>query len=161
MLDMRRTDPAGEDLPPDTFVFGNAIGQRVRDVGRAWETAVLLANGIALAVTKTGNLTPECRAAYKRINLHLHDLRREAGSRWLDAGIPLHQVQAWLGHTNISQTSTYLAVPEGDGFALMERFERRRAEMLQETCKLEGESWSGREDSNLRPLGPEPSALPG
>ncbi len=26
---------------------------------------------------------------------------------------------------------------------------------------LEGESWSGREDSNLRPLGPEPSALPG
>ena len=126
-----------------------------------WETTVLRANGIALVVTKTGNLTPECRAAYKRINLHLHDLRREAGSRWLDAGIPLHQVQAWLGHTNISQTSAYLAVPEGDGFALMERFERRRAEMLQETCKLEGESWSGREDSNLRPLGPEPSALPG
>jgi hypothetical protein len=29
-------------------------------------------------------------------------------------------------------------------------------------CSLEGPFfWSGREDSNLRPLGPEPSALPG
>ena len=40
---------------------------------------------------------------------HFHDLRREAGSRWLEAGIPLHVVRDWLGHENIAQTSTYLA----------------------------------------------------
>lgn len=34
---------------------------------------------------RTGVLTAECRAALKRINLHVHDLRREAASRWLDS----------------------------------------------------------------------------
>jgi len=37
-------------------------------------------------------------------------LRREAGSRWHEAGVPLVQTQVWLGHSNIVQTSTYLAV---------------------------------------------------
>ena len=42
------------------------------------------------------------------VDLHFHDLRHEAGSRLLEAGIPLHHVQAILGHENLSQTSTYL-----------------------------------------------------
>ena len=37
-----------------------------------------------------------------------HDLRHEAGSRWLEAGMPLHHVKELLGHANISTTDTYL-----------------------------------------------------
>jgi integrase len=47
--------------------------------------------------TKTAALDPESREALRRIDLNFHDLRREAGSRWLDGGVPLHRVQMWLG----------------------------------------------------------------
>jgi site-specific recombinase XerD len=42
------------------------------------------------------------------VDLHFHDLRHEAGSRFLGAGMPLHHVKEMLGHANISQTDTYL-----------------------------------------------------
>ncbi len=138
---------------------------------------MLKAHGYKATYVRGANLSPASRAEHRRIDLHFHDLRREAGSRWLDGGVPLHQIQAWLGHTNISQTSTYLAVRDDGGDAAMARFDALRAEAeqqvtrvaqtvrrrkkLQETCKPEGEKWSGRVDSNHRPLGPEPSALPG
>jgi integrase len=35
------------------------------------------------------------------IDLHFHDLRHEAGSRWLEAGIPLHHVKELLGHATL------------------------------------------------------------
>jgi hypothetical protein len=41
---------------------------------------------------RTKALAAESRAALRTINLHFHDLRREAGSRWLDDGVPLHHV---------------------------------------------------------------------
>jgi integrase len=41
---------------------------------------------------------------------------------------PLHQIQAWLGHANISQTSIYLAVRDDGGDVAMARFETLRAE---------------------------------
>jgi integrase len=47
------------------------------------------------------------REVTRAINLHFHDLRHEAGCRWLEAGWPIHYVQEMLGHTNLSQTSTY------------------------------------------------------
>ncbi len=56
----------------------------------------------------SGRLSAESQAAYRAIDLHLHDLRHEAGSRLLEAGWPLHEVQHMLGHANIEQTSTYL-----------------------------------------------------
>ena len=35
-----------------------------------------------------GNLSPESRVALKAIDLHtFHDLRRECGSRWMEAGV--------------------------------------------------------------------------
>ena len=34
----------------------------------------------------------------------IHDLRHYATSRWLRAGIPVHQVAAWLGHSNPNTT---------------------------------------------------------
>jgi integrase len=188
ILEMRRLDAAGDPMGPDAYVFGTVTGERVLDVKRAWQTTVLKAHGHAPTFVttqkpappgsirrpaKATNLSPESRAALKAIDLHFHDLRREAGSRWLDAGVPLHQVQAWLGHTNISQTSTYLAVTDTAADEAMVRFDRLRglaneptlssglnqetaAEILHTACTEEGEKWSGREDSNLRPLGPEP-----
>lgn len=108
VLDMRRVDPAGEPLPPTAFVFGTEIGSRVASITTAWRAACGRA-GIA--------------------DLHFHDLRREAGSRWLDAGVPLHTVQAWLGHANISQTSTYLATTARAAHDAMRRFDERRGSL--------------------------------
>jgi hypothetical protein len=83
----------------------------------------------------------------------------------------LHPVQAWLAHTNISQTSTYLAVRDDGGDVAMARFDALRQAMpplaktaqasviaadtrdvdsedLQETCKAQSETWLGGRDSN-------------
>jgi integrase len=40
--------------------------------------------------------------------LHMYDLRREAGSRLLERGADLHTVQLFLDHANISTSSRYL-----------------------------------------------------
>ena len=61
---------------------------------------------------RTHGLTEESRAAFRAVDLHFHDLRHEAGCRWLEAGWPIHHVQEMLGHTNLSQTSTYLHAAE-------------------------------------------------
>ena len=42
----------------------------------------------------------------------------------MDAGVPLATIQRWLGHHNISQTSTYLAASlGGDESAIMRAYE--------------------------------------
>jgi integrase len=52
--------------------------------------------------------------ALRAIDLHFHDLRHEAGSRLIEAGWPVHHVQATLGRADLKQTSTYLnATPVG------------------------------------------------
>ena len=44
----------------------------------------------------------------------------------MDAGVPLATIQRWLGHHNISQTSTYLAASlGGDEAAIMAAFEQK------------------------------------
>jgi len=126
VLEMRQFDPAGEPLPGHAYVFGNAIGQRVVDVKRAWQAAVLKAHGHTPTYTDTANLAPESRAALDAIDLHFHDLRREAGSRWLEGGVPLHTVRDWLGHTSIAQTSTYLAGTIATQHDAMRQYEDRR-----------------------------------
>jgi integrase len=104
VLDTRRRDPAGELLPPTAYVFGDEIGRRHNSITKAWRLA--------------------CARA-KIDDLHFHDLRREAGSRWLDAGVPLSTIQKWLGHANISQTSTYLVATQGGDTDAMRLFEER------------------------------------
>jgi integrase len=126
ILEMRTTDPQGEEHDGDKYVLGTAIGTRVLNVKRAWQTAVLKAHDIKPEYNDHKGLTQACRAELKRINLHFHDLRREAGSRWLEGGVPLHVVQAWLGHSNISQTSTYLAVQDVGADAAMKKFDQSR-----------------------------------
>ena len=88
-LEMRRTDPKGQPFPPNAYVFGNAVGERVKCVQKAW--------------TKT------CKRAGIE-GLQLRDLRREFASQLQEApGVSPHEVATWLGHSNISTTSRYLS----------------------------------------------------
>jgi hypothetical protein len=43
--------------------------------------------------------------------------------------VPLHRIQKWLGHANISQTSTYLMAETSDDAEAMRRFEAHQAEL--------------------------------
>lgn len=104
ILERRQCDPAGEVLPPDAYAFGDEIGRRRGSIKTAWMLTLKRA---------------------KIDGLRFHDLRREAGSRWMDAGIPLATIQRWLGHSNISQTSTYLGASLGGDEQDMRRFEER------------------------------------
>ena len=46
------------------------------------------------------------------VDLHLHDLRREFGSR-LAKVAALHEVRDALGHSNVTMTNTYLGTQDG------------------------------------------------
>ena len=52
-------------------------------------------------------LTPECQAAFNRIDLHWHDQRHEYASRLVERGVPLSQVRDLLGHASITTTERY------------------------------------------------------
>jgi integrase len=96
------------DYVARAYVFGDAVGRRVAVVRKAWDTAVLKAHAHQPVWRASNTLAPASRAALRAIDLHFHDLRHEAGSRFIEAGWPLHHVQEMLGHKNLSQTSTYL-----------------------------------------------------
>jgi len=87
---------------------------------------------------KNNQLAPESLEAYRAINLHFHDLRREFGSRVLESGSSLIEARDLLGRANISQTSTYL---QSTAKALGLAFERKEAHerQLAETRQREAE----------------------
>jgi integrase len=87
-LEMRKTDPDGDEFKGDDFVFGNEVGEQIMSVNTAWRAT--------------------CRRAGIR-NLHFHDLRREFGSRLMESGSDQHDVKEFLGHASITTTSRYLA----------------------------------------------------
>ena len=88
ILQMRRCDPAGRELPFDAYVFGTPTGERIGSIKTAWRLTCARA-GIS--------------------GLHFHDLRREAGSRLMESGrFYLHDVQRFLDHADITTTSRYL-----------------------------------------------------
>ncbi len=107
VLAMAQHDPAGHTLGPRQHPFGNKIGQRSGSPKKMWETAILKAHGHT-PTWRNGSLSPESSSAYRAIDLHFHDLRHEAGSRWLKAGMSLHHVKELLGHSSIATTDTYL-----------------------------------------------------
>ena len=86
----------------------------------------------------------DSRRALQAIDLHFHDLRHEAGCRWLEGGWPIHQVREMLGHANLSQTSTYLHASEMGLAASMQRFDAAR-----------GKAVANEQPSDERPLGHE------
>jgi integrase len=126
ILETRRLDPAGDPLPPKAYVFGDATGRQIKAVRLSeWESCVLRAHGHEPQLEyrvrikngrrlRAGLLAAESRAVYAAVDLRFHDLRREAGSRWMEAGRSLKTIMQWLGHSNISQTSTYLGASEGN-----------------------------------------------
>jgi len=168
VLDARRYDPAGYPLPPHAYVFGDALGRRATDIRDAWAKTVLRAHGIEPATDKTsGRLTAACRRQFKAIDLRFHDLRREAGSRWMDAGVPLSTIQKWLGHANIAQTSTYLAATGGGDAEAMRRFEEMAGRVVTHSDVFAGSKGSERTSSSARmieksqqnAMGPEPERV--
>jgi L-alanine-DL-glutamate epimerase-like enolase superfamily enzyme len=84
----------------DHYVFGTPLGQRIGSINYGYTRA--------------------CERAGFR-GLYFHDLRREAASRWLERGVPLNVIQVLLGHSKLSQTSTYLGVSEAGVFEAMQR----------------------------------------
>ena len=107
MLEMRRHDPDSEVLGPDAYVFGNALGERVKSIKTAWRLT--------------------CARA-QITGLHFHDLRREAASRLLEGDVPEHYVQAVLGHADLSTTSTYLATTRKGLHQVLRRYKERRVQ---------------------------------
>lgn len=109
ILEMRRHGPDSVVLGPDDYVFGTETGERRKNVHHAWDLAVLRAHGHEPVLVR-GKLAPESRKVLQEIDLHMHDLRRECGSRLLEAGVGIHEVREWLGHRDISTTGRYLAI---------------------------------------------------
>lgn len=89
ILDRRKVGPDGNDLPSTAHVFGNEVGDILarRYLCKLW-----------LATCDRANVK----------DLHLHDLRGEAGSQLLEAGVPIHEVRDALGHSSTTMTSAYL-----------------------------------------------------
>jgi integrase len=105
VLEMRGQAPDGKDFPSDAYVFGDAIGRRVKSVRTAWNRA-------------------STAAGLK--GFQLRDLRHEAGSRFDEAGVPISYVSKILGHTNLSTTSRYLNIHRRGLQAAMQKLEEHR-----------------------------------
>ena len=89
LIAARRLGPDGQPHPQSAHIFGDPCGAPIKDIKTAW--------------------LGTCRRAGVA-GLHFNDLRREAGSRLLEAGVALHVVSTWLGHSSVSQTATYLSI---------------------------------------------------
>lgn len=107
-LELRRHDPDGDEFGPEAYVFGNEVGERLKNYQKAWSTLRLRALGHGPHWGPNGRCLPCCRQQIAKMKLHMHDLRREAGSRLLERGADLHTVQLFLDHANISTSSRYL-----------------------------------------------------
>lgn len=105
-------DPQQFKFGAEHFVFGDEAGLQIADVGTGWYSAVLKAHGYPVERTGRRGLTLTSRQRLAEIDLHFHDLRHEAGSRKLEAGWPLHAVQAFLGHADVTTTSRYLNIKD-------------------------------------------------
>ena len=135
-LHMAKTAPTGKDYPADAFVFGE-LGERLGSIKKAWETVVLKAHDID-PVWVGGKLSPASRAELRRIDLRFHDLRREAGSRWLETGVfQVHDVRDLLGHANVSQTDTYLNAKIGGLREKMRRVDAARGKPVANATTIE------------------------
>jgi site-specific recombinase XerD len=73
----------------------------------AWETLLLIANGIE-PMRSGSRKRVSNRDALARIDLHWHDLRHEALSRLADDGVPVHELQLLAGHASITTTQRYM-----------------------------------------------------
>jgi hypothetical protein len=103
LLDMRRHDPSGQVMGPEASCSAMQSGSPFNR--STW--------------------TGACRRA-EIVGLTFHDLRREAGSRLLESGMPEHYVQRSLDHANLSTTSRYLKTTRRGMHEALSRVEERR-----------------------------------
>ena len=120
---------------PDPYVFGNEIGARVGSVKTSWRAT--------------------CRRAGID-DLNFHDLRREAGSRLLEGGMPEHYVQRFLDHANLSTTSRYLATTRRGMHQMFKQYEQRQAEQTGKSCKFVASSDQTHPSEAFAPQASEP-----
>jgi integrase len=110
-----------------------ALTSRCRDVKRGVSRSLLTlrgdagANDTVFASRKGGRLTARAvhgmvkrTAARAGVNAAIspHWLRHAHGSHAIDKGAPLHEVQATLGHANVTTTSGYLHARPGSSSGL-------------------------------------------
>ena len=119
VLEMRRNDPSGHAFPPESYVFGNQIGERVTSIRTAWENA---------------------REAAGLTGFQLRDLRHAAASRFEEAGVLTTDVSKFLGHRNLSTTTRYLNTTSRRLRMALLRVEHARAERLANSCKNQPDS---------------------
>ncbi len=116
---MRQHAPDGTEFGAEAFVFGNAVGERVKSVKTAWAGT--------------------CRRAGIG-GLQTRDLRREFASRLRESGASDHDVRDFLGHANITTTSRYLAsTPLRLEQALAKLEARNRRTSVAQTADLTGQ----------------------
>src|SRR5439155_8954641 len=100
---------------------------------------------------KRNQLAAESLAAYRAIDLHFHDLRREFGSRVLESGSSLVEARDLLGHANITQTSTYLnSTAKALGLAIERKEEYERQQVHAREAR-EKNSHTNTECDNVQP----------
>lgn len=97
-------------IGPKAYVFGGAGGEYQGTIRTAWESLVLLANGIEPTRTRAHGRANREKLA--EIDLHWHDLRHEAACRWLAKGLDLRAIQLLLGHADLKTTQRYLNVTD-------------------------------------------------
>lgn len=95
-LEMRRHAPDGKEHPATAYIFGDETGGEVKNIRRAWETAVLKAHGHTPDWIAKGKLSRASRAILRGIDLHFHDLRRQFACTLLESGADLHDVRDFL-----------------------------------------------------------------
>jgi len=95
VLQMTQDDPAGRPHKSTAFVFGNSVGEQIKDPKNAWAKCCRAA-GIPIGKT----------AGVLALHFTTSDTKRAAAC-W-EAGWPLHHVHAVLGHADAKTTSTYL-----------------------------------------------------
>lgn len=142
VLDGLKLDPTGKPWGRSAYVFGDAIGGRVKDIRKAWQTCVLRAHGHepvwaprANGKTTGGDFDAASRAKLDEIDLHFHDWRHEAGSRWLESkAFDLATIQGIYGHASIETTARYLHARTTSARTSMQLFDQqRRAVVVEKT----------------------------
>ena len=115
----------------DAYVFGDAAtGGHVKSFRSAWETLLLVANGIPPVRLGSGHRVSN-REALARIDLHWHDLRHEALSRLADDSVPVHELQMLAGHASITTTQRYMNARASSMAESMRQARTRRVTRLE------------------------------
>jgi integrase len=113
VIEWYQMNAEGQVRPSDQPLVCKGAGDPIATFRRAWEDAVLRANGHTPArETKrpnVGALLAGSRRALAQIDLHWHDLRHEYASRLAERGVTLTEVAALLGHASVQTTERYIS----------------------------------------------------